>query len=157
MLDQTLGSPTAVSPDIEIRATGAKENIAGVSCAIFEVRRGGERRAEVCRASFEAAKVTPETRDALRKLAETLRSVVPALAPEAHRQDGVDALHAFEGMDGVPLRVRLFQGGQEVFETRVTEVVERESPATVFDLPDGYERKLALGGRAQAAPTDPSP
>jgi hypothetical protein len=141
LLNQSLGSPTAVSSDIEVRPTGSSERIAGVSCALYEVRRGGERRAEVCRATFEAASVAAETRETLRALSESLRVVLPALAPEALRQDGVDALHAFDELDGVPLRVRLYDKGAAHWETRVTEVVEREAPATAFELPDGYERR----------------
>ena len=149
LLDRTLGSPTGVSPDIEMRASGANERIAGVPCVIYEVRRGGSRRAEVCRSTFEAAGVSGETRDALRTLVDSLIAVLPVLAAEHLRQDGVNALHAFAALDGVPLRVRLYEEGAAIWETRVTEVVERAAPATVFDLPDGYARKLAFGGRAR--------
>ena len=157
LLDRTLGSPTGVSPDIEIRARGANERIAGVPCAVYEVRRGGSRRAEVCRSSFEAAGIADETRDAVRALADSLGAVLPALAPEHLRQDGVDALHAFAVLDGVPLRVRLYEEGAAIWETRVTAIVERAAPATAFDVPDGYERRLALGGRPQPTPAEDSP
>lgn len=157
LLDQTLGSPTVVSQDIELHATGAVESIAGVSCAIYEIRRAGGRRAEVCRASFEAASIDAATREALRALTRTLRSVLPSLAPEAFRQDGVDAVHAFDELDGVPLRVRLFEKGVPVWETHVADVVRRAAPATAFELPDGYERRIALGAPSQAAPADRSP
>jgi hypothetical protein len=157
LLDQTFGSPSAVSPDIEVRASGANTRIAGVSCALYEVRRGAERRAEVCRSTFEAAAVGAQTRDALRALADTLGGILPTLAPEHLRQDGIDALHAFSELDGVPLRVRLYEDGSAIWETLVTEVVERAAPATAFELPDGYERRLAVGGRLQRPPAEPSP
>jgi hypothetical protein len=157
LLDRTLGSPTRVSPDIEVRATGAVDRIAGVPCAVYEVRRGGSRRAEVCRSSFEAAGIAPETRDAVRALAGSLGAVLPALAPEHLRQDGVDALHAFSVLDGFPLRVRFYEAGTAIWETRVTEVAEREAPATAFDVPDGYARQLPFGGSAPTAPAGRSP
>jgi len=156
LLDRTLGAPTGVSPDIEIRASGANERIAGVPCAIYEVRRGGSRRAEVCRSTFDAAGVGGETRDAVRALADSLSGVLPALAPERLRQDGVDALHAFAALDGVPLRVRLYEKGAEVWETRVTDVAHRAAPATAFDLPDGYARRLGLAGGPPGSPAEPS-
>jgi hypothetical protein len=157
LLDRTLGSPTTVSPDLELRAIGAKEHIAGVPCSLYQVWRGGQQRAEVCRASFEAASISAETRAALRTLVASLTAVIPTLAPAYLRQDGRDALHAFASLDGVPLRVRLYEGDAAVWETRVTEVTERAAPATAFDLPDGYTRKLVLDVRsprtlAQRAP-----
>jgi hypothetical protein len=159
LLDQTLGTPISVSPDIELRARSATEQVGGVSCALYEVRRAGRRRAEVCRSSFEAASVSARSRDAVRALADSLRVVLPALAPEHLRQDGVDALHAFSELDGVPLRVRLYEADAASWEVRVTEVVERAAPPTAFDLPDGYERNLSLGGasHAQAAPAKRPP
>jgi len=76
------------------------------------------------------------------------------MAPDAYRQDGVDALEAFDRLDGVPLRVRAFDGGVPAWEVRVLRIESREPPATAFALPDGYTRKLPvdLGGNAQAAP-----
>ena len=154
MLDQTLGAPVAVSADLQVKTTGAKERIADLPCAVWEVRRGGARRAEVCRASFDAAKISDASRASVQALVATLRAVLPALAPEQLRQDGVDALQAFASLDGVPLRVRLFEDGKPVWETHVTRIEAREPPATAFALPDGYARKLPvpMGGSAQAAP-----
>jgi len=149
-LDQTLGTPVDVSRDIEVRASGATERVGGVSCALYEVRRAGRRRAEVCRSSFEAASVSAQSRDAVRALADSLSVALPALAPEHLRQDGIDALHAFSELDGVPLRVRLYDADAPSWELRVTEVVERTAPASAFELPDGYERNLSLGGVSQA-------
>lgn len=159
LLDRTLGTPIRVSPDVEVRPRGATERIGGVPCALYEVRRAGKRRAEVCRSSFDAARVSDESRDAVRALADSLSVVLPALAPEHLRQDGVDALHAFAELDGVPLRVRLYEADAPSWELRVTEVVERSAPATAFDLPDGYQQNLSLGGAspAQAQPAQRSP
>jgi hypothetical protein len=117
-----------------------------------QVRRGEVRRAEVCRAEFGAAKISDASRRSVAALAETLRAVVPALAPDAYRQDGVDALEAFERLDGVPLRVRAFNGGVPAWEVRVLRIESREPPATAFSLPDDYTRKLPVDLGAQAAP-----
>jgi hypothetical protein len=152
LLDRTLGPQVAVSPDLELRSTGASDRIAGVPCDRFEVRRAGALRAEGCRAAFGAAGVSAESRKAVRSLSLLLRAALPTLAPAHSRQDAVDALQMFEQLDGVPLWVRLHEDGAAVWETRVTAIAEGAAPEAGFEPPAGYARGVGLGAAPATAP-----
>ena len=157
LLDRTLGSPTGVSPDIEMRASGANERIAGVPCAVYEVRRGGSRRAEVCRSTFEAAGVAGETRDAVRALADSLSRGAAGTGPRAPAPGRRRCASRFRrarrrSVARAPLRGRCCDLGDPRHRGgRAGGAGDR------LDLPDGYARRLALGGRPQSAPAERSP
>lgn len=148
LLDSTLGpGETKASPEVVIVPTGGTDEIQGRACREFEVLREGLRIADVCKADFSAVGVVPETLDGLRQLAGFLRESLSSLAPEGLRGRSLDALDSFDQLDGVPLRVRAYEGGQAVRQSRITEIETRELAGDAFAVPQGYEKTVGLNVR----------
>ncbi len=145
LLDQTLGpGKKAERPEIVIVPTGGRETLSGRACRNFEILRDGTRVADICNAEFADVGVTPETLASVRQLAAFLREAVTSLAPSQVREPGLDALDSFDRLDGVPLRVRAYESGAAVRQSLVTDLESRDFPASDFDVPDGYAKKLGL-------------
>lgn len=148
LLNSTLGPDTAkASPEVVIVPTGGTDEIQGHACREFEVLKEGTRVADVCKADFSAVGVVPETLDGLRQLAGFLRESLSALAPEGLRGRSLDALDSFDQLDGVPLRIRAYERGEAVRQSRITEIETRELAGDAFAVPQGYEKSLGLNVR----------
>ncbi len=148
LLNKTLGPSSEVKrPEVVIVPTGDSETLEGTACRVFEVLRDGERVADVCKAEFAALGVGADTLSAVGDLSAFLRETVTSLAPKRIREEGLDALDSFERIDGVPLRVRAYEGGTAVRQSRIRDLEARDFPATDFRVPDGYSKQLGLNIR----------
>jgi len=150
LLDGVLGPEKPSPPEVGVRATGQREQVAGIACEGFEVTRNGEKVADVCRASFAEAGVPRERLAAVRQMAAFLRESAAALAPESLRRGGLEALSSFPQLDGVPLRVRAYRNGHLQMETRVTRVEERPARDEDFELPASYGPSIRIHVRQGA-------
>ncbi|MBW2396999.1 MAG: hypothetical protein JRG95_22345 [Deltaproteobacteria bacterium] len=148
LLNSTLGPDTAkATPEVVIVPTGGTDEIEGRACREFEVLKEGTRVADVCKADFAAVGIVPETLDGLRQLAGFLRESLSALAPEGLRGRSLDALDSFDQLDGVPLRVRAYERGEAVRQSRITEIETRQLPSSDFAVPQGYQKTVGLNVR----------
>lgn len=148
LLDSTLGPDTRETrPEVVVVPTGQTDEVQGHACREFEVLRDGTRVADVCKAEYAEVGVAPETLDALRQLAGFLRESLSALAPKGLRGRSLDALDSFDHLDGVPLRVRAYEGGSAVRQSRMTDLATRSLPDSDFSVPAGYRKTVNIGIR----------
>lgn len=148
LLNQTLGPSSEVKrPEVVIVPTGGSETLEGTDCRVFDVLRDGERVADVCKAEFAALGVGAETLSAVGDLSTFLRETVTSLAPKSVRGQGLDALDSFERIDGVPLRVRAYEGGTAVRQSRIRDLETLDFPASDFRVPDNYSKQVGLNIR----------
>ncbi len=148
LLNQTLGPGAETKrPEVVVVPTGGSDEIEGHACREFDVLRDGTRVADVCKAEYAEVGVAPETLGALRELAGFLRESLAALAPEGLRGRSLDALDSFDHLDGVPLRIRAYESGTPVRQSRITDIVTRTLPKTDFAVPDGYTKSVGLNIR----------
>ncbi len=148
LLDKTLGPGSEEKrPEIVVVPTGDSDVLEGKNCRVYEVLRDGQRVADVCRAEFSDVGLQPQTLDAVRGLATFLRETVTALAPDKVRNQGLDALDSFDRLDGVPLRVRSYEDGKPVRQSRVTNLEDQAFPGSDFEVPSGYNKEIGLNIR----------
>jgi len=143
LLDEALRAPAA-QPQVEVRETGRSDRIAGIPCTVVEVRRGTEKVAEVCRASFVAAGVPRARFAALRDMASFLRDSASALVPESLRKGGIGTLASFDALEGLPMRIRAYQDGALRLETQIVSLEETPVGDAAFEIPPEYQPKITI-------------
>jgi hypothetical protein len=136
-------APAAV-PKVALRETGATAQVQGIACQEIEILRGEERIADVCRASYEAAGVQAETFAAVREVQQLLQGALGGLVSDSVRSEGLAAIESFGQIEGVPMRVRAYRGGQVQSETLVTSLQQKALPESDFAVPSGYQPKLTI-------------
>jgi hypothetical protein len=134
----------AVVPKVSLRETGATAEVQGIRCQEVEVLRGEERIADVCRASYDAAGVQAETFTAVREVQQLLQGALGGLVSDSVRSEGLAAIESFSQIEGVPMRVRSYRGGQAQTETLVTGLEKKALPETDFAIPAGYQPKITI-------------
>lgn len=142
-------------PDVAVRETGASDRIQDIPCREVVVERAGRRVAEVCRASFADTGVAPGDLAALREVKALLEGSLALLLARDARSEGIASLTSLDPLDGVPLRVRAYRDGAPRSETRVTRLRQREAPEGSFELPDGYQPRIQIHIRGDAADRAP--
>lgn len=148
LLDSTLGPDASqTGPEVVVVPTGRSDEIEGRPCREFDILRDGIRIADVCKAEFDDVGIVPETLDALRQLVVFLRESLSALAPEGLRGRSLDTLDSFGRLDGVPLRVRVYEDGTPIRQSRMIELANRPLPVADFAVPEGYRKSLGLNVR----------
>lgn len=152
LLDGTLGPSASQTPQVVIVPTGRTDEVEGRSCREFDILREGIRVADVCKAEFSEVGIVPETLDALRQLVGFLRESLSALAPEGLRGQGLEALDSIGQLDGVPLRVRAYENGVPIRQSRMVEIATRPLGAADFAIPDGYRKMVSLKIRKHIGP-----
>jgi len=148
LLNDTLGpSSEARRPEVVVVPTGDSETLEGTNCRVFDVMRDGELVADVCKAEFADVGVGADTLSAVGDLSVFLRETVTSLAPKRVRGQGLDALDSFERIEGVPLRIRAYEGGTPVRQSHVRDLEQRDFPDTDFSVPPGYSRQAGINVR----------
>jgi hypothetical protein len=131
------GAPKKKREPPTIKPTGRTDKVGGIPCHEVEVLRSDEKLREVCVADWKAAGIAKSDLGALHDLNGFEDDTVGAMG--GRTQD--DALELFEQLDGLPVRVRTFRGGQPRTELRVTKVERKAIDAKSFEVPDGYTKR----------------
>lgn len=145
---------TAKREPPSLKETGRTDKVGALACHEVEVSRGGTKESEICVADWKAAGVTKEDLAPVRKLGAFQDSTMGSQA----RGQGDDVLDLFDGLDGLPVRVRTFRGGQPRTEFRVVKVEHKPIDAKLFDPPDGYAKRefaISMPGAAGKPRTKP--
>jgi len=147
MVEQMMGSKAGAMmnpgstppPPIAARDTGRTDEAAGRQCKVWELQRDGEVFEELCVVDFSEV---PGQED-LRALASRMNSLLQELS-DTLSQLGVNP-QDFESMrdvGGYPIRSRDVVRGQPASkETVLTDWREESLPATLFAVPEGFERR----------------
>jgi Domain of unknown function (DUF4412) len=130
------GSPKKERPPPTIKPTERTDKVGGIACHEVEVLRDGEKLREVCVADWKAAGLTKADLAALHDLNTFEDETVGTMGGRA--QD--DSLELFELLDGLPIRVRTFRGGQPRTELRIVKIEHKKVDATLFEVPEGYKK-----------------
>ncbi len=149
--------PTTTTRDAPtVKDTGRVDTVGGLQCREVEVSRGGVKQSEICVVDWKTAGVTKADLTAVRQLGTFQQETFGA----AGRRDSDDMLALFDGLDGLPVRVRSFRGGQMRSEFRVVKVEHKPLDAKLFEPPDGYQKRIFSismpGARPQQGGARPS-
>jgi hypothetical protein len=140
-----------------IKSTGRSDTIGGLACREVEVSRGGVKVSEICVADWKTAGVTKADLTAIRKVGTFQDETLGGLQA---RGDGGNMLELFDSLDGLPVRVRTFRGGQLKGEFRVVKVARKALDPTLFEPPDGYTKRefsVQMPGSRGLRPRTPPP
>jgi hypothetical protein len=143
VLGKTTEPGSGESMGISVRETGRAQRLNDVGCAEIELRRGKEVIAVACTADWESAGVESETFRPLQDLGSFLQktlSAIPLFPDDSIRPVELDALDAIGRLDGVPLRIQIFEDGAPIREIRVTSIEKRSFAEETFEIPAGYQR-----------------
>lgn len=143
MLGKTAEPGAEEGAEISVRETGRRERLNDVGCAEVELRRGKETIAMACTADWESAGVEPESFRPIQELGSFLHqtlSVLPVFPDDSIRPGELDALDAIGRLDGVPLRIRIFEAGAPFREIRVTSIEPKSFGGEIFEIPAGYQQ-----------------
>lgn len=139
-----------------IKSTGRSDKIGGLACQEVEVSRGDVKESEICVADWKAAGVTKADLAAIRKLGTFQDETLGGMQA---RREGGNALELFDSLDGLPVRVRTFRGGQLKAEFRVVKVEHKPLDPKLFDPPDGYTKRefsISMPGAGRPRSRKPS-
>lgn len=134
-------------PKLEIRDTGRRATVTGVACDELEVYQGGKRVADVCRARYADAGVSRESFAGVDEVRELLQGALAAFLDQGARGEALMGLESFGCLDGVPMRVRSYRGGELESETVVTKIGSRPLSKSDFELPEGYRPQITINIR----------
>ncbi len=128
---------------LELRGSGQRAQVSGVSCRLLEALRDGVRLAEICEGPVGAAGVSAGALAPVRELAAFLAEVGDLL-PRSLSADGLEALVLVKQLDGVPLRVRAWPKGGAATEARIVSAQPKSFGPERFQPPPGYQAGLGV-------------
>ena len=166
MLAASEAQATKLDPPT-IKDTGRADKVSGFACREFEVSRHGVKESEICVADWKTAGVTKADLASVGKLGKFQAESLEGMQA---RREGDDVLALFDALDGLPVRVRSFRGGQPRAEFHVLKIEHKALDAKLFEPPDGYKKRTfsisvpgapkapgAAGGKAPGAPGPDAP
>jgi hypothetical protein len=121
-----------------IKETGRTATVGGLPCHEVEVSRGGVKESEICVANWKAAGVAKTDLAAIHELGAFQEQALGGIQP---RSQGDDVLDLFDGLDGLPVRVRTFKVGVPRTEFRIVKIEHKALDAKVFEPPEGYQKR----------------
>jgi hypothetical protein len=143
MLGETAEPGAEEGGEISVRETGRTERLNDMGCAEVELRRGEETIAMACTADWESAAVEPEALRPIQELGSFLHqtlSVASVFPGDSIHSGELEALDAIGGLDGVPLRIQLFEAAAPTREIRVTSIEQKDFGGKIFEAPAGYQQ-----------------
>lgn len=141
MVEQMMGgTKTAPIPaqNVEIKAAGRNDSIAGVSCRLMEIFVNNEKTEEICVADVDDIRGGAELMAGLKQLSETMAQFVEALGITSESDDFL--FREFSRIDGFPLRVRSFADGELTDVRTFTNGNLVNLPDSAFDIPSGFRK-----------------
>ena len=119
----------------DYRMTERTENSEGRACHVWEEWEQDAKRLELCVVPVPAVPGGADALVGMKSLSAYLHGSMFAVGVEFGPVSGWSGI---EGLGGVPVIVREFQGGQPVHETRLTQFRVDEIKASAFEVPAGY-------------------
>ncbi len=133
-----MGAPRPTPPALEVKDTGRSDEVGGRSCRVYELRRGGKRKGEVCAVAWKEVGLERADFEAFRELGRFQEHWVDALGGESAPGQPYEII---EQVDGFPLRSRDVVDGEVVSETTFERIERRAVPAERFEIPAGYHSR----------------
>ena len=125
---------------IEYRKTGA-DKVGSWACDKYEGTRGGQKVSELCTVDPKTLGFAMSDFQVSKQLVEFFGKIVP---------QGADAMFSIgtpeeQGFSGVPVRRISFSNGQQQSVSEISAVSRQTFPASVFEVPAGYQKEAAPG------------
>ena len=141
------GMPTAggaQAPKTEYRKTGS-DKVGAWTCDKYQGTRGGQKVTELCTVDPKVLGLAMSDFQVSKQLVEFFGKLVP---------QGADRMFAVgtpeeQGFSGVPMRRIAFNNGQQQSVSEVTQASRQNFPASVFELPAGYQKEAFGAGRGR--------
>jgi Domain of unknown function (DUF4412) len=145
MMGKAGGGLIAQAPKRVLKNTGRAENVAGISCVIWEASVAGQKEEEICAAKSDALPGGDDVVKTLKEMGEMLKGFTESLGQIAHSAAS-SPWRDMETINGVPILQRDFENGKVTSETRLTAARKESVPGTQFEVPAGYtEKKINFG------------
>jgi hypothetical protein len=140
----TPGGPNGQAAKTAYRKTGT-DKVGAWTCDTYEGSQNNEKVAELC--TVEARTLGFATADfqVTKQLVDFFSKLVP---------QGADRIFAVgtpedQGFSGVPVRRISFRNGQPQSTTEISEVRRQTFPASMFELPAGFQKEAFGGGQGR--------
>jgi hypothetical protein len=145
MMGQMGGAAGAQAPKRVLKSTGRTENVAGISCLVWEASVDGQKEEELCAAKSDAIPGGDEVMKTLKEIAETLKGFTESVG-KITNSAAASPWRDLETLNGVPILQREFANGKLTSETRLTAARKESVPGAQFEVPAGYtEKKMNFG------------
>jgi hypothetical protein len=138
------GAGAAQPAKTEYRRTGP-DKVGTWACDKYEGARSGQKVSELCTVDPKVLGFSADDFQVSKQLMEFFRKLVP---------QGADRMFAIgtpeeQGFSGVPVRrIDFDNNGQQRSVTEITQFTRQTFPASVFEVPAGYQKEaMGLGGR----------
>ena len=134
----------AAQAKTEYRKTGA-DKVGSWACDKYEGTRNGQKVMELCTVDPKVLGVAMSDFQVTKQLMDFFSKIVPA---NADRLFSVGTPEE-QGYSGVPVRRITFNNGQQQSVTEVSQVSRQTFPASVFEIPAGYQKEAFGAGRGR--------
>ena len=122
-----------------MEATGESEEVDGIKCRKYEMRKDGEKTVEILAAPWSKVGAGPDSIQAMNAMSQFMQESLSKMkGPFAGQFKGQD-FGDLTQVDGYPFLIRNFSNGQAVSETRNAKPIKKDVPAKAFEIPAGYE------------------
>jgi hypothetical protein len=139
------------APAPGLQMTPRSESVSGLQCRIWELARDHETQEQLCIVPTSALPQGDEIAATMHTSGARLASALEQLTG-ATRESVASAWGELQGIDGLPVLVRLFQRGHPVTEYRLTGWRAETIPLNAFEVPAGY-KSHRLGSHSALAAT----
>jgi hypothetical protein len=136
---------TAVAgPPTEYKKIGS-DKVGKWTCDKYEGMKNGEKVSEVCTVAPAALGFAPADFEVTRQLAEFFKSMMPQAAEGLFSFSIGSTPQNPNAFSGLPVRFVSFRNGAVQTVSEVTEASRQNFPDTLFQVPDGYQRRELPG------------
>ena len=137
------GSSAPPRPTSEFRRTGERATKQGYPCVRYDILRDGEKIREMWVTDWGNVKGGDEIVDAFEEMASFYGELMDSFSGMAGSSGGFfnaenNPMESFTKVDGFPVVIRSFEGGELESETVLESVTERDLDPDAFEPPKGY-------------------
>jgi hypothetical protein len=132
------------APKTEYRKTGT-DKVGSWTCDKYEGSQNNQKVSELCTVEPRTLGFSLADFQVTKQMAEFFRKLVP---------QGADSMFTVgtpeeQGYNGVPVRRVTFRNGQQQSMSETTEARRQTFPASVFEVPPGFQKEAFGGGRGR--------
>ena len=142
---QSMMPGTAERPEIRVEATGGSDQVAGASCELAKVYRGGQAAQEVCVADPEAVGIPASDFESIMGMFDFFDEIAGAMGGSDSKMGAREMRTMMEQLGGMPVRARGLQDSGSNWE--IVGVRQESIADDRFTVPSGYQQRKRMGGQ----------
>ena len=149
MKGRGIGAP-GTAPKTVYKKTGT-DTVGKWTCVKYEGYTGAEKTSEVCTVDPKALGFAASDFEVSKQMAAFFKKIIPGMADQMFTIGSAEE----QGFSGVPVRQTITVAGRQV-TTEMTEVSRQAFPASVFQVPAGYQKTtFTAPGRGRGSIPNP--